>query len=229
VIRFAVGSPNGPRGSIWRLWAKRNDVYIAARDLGRDFKASLHEFGGWREGLTAEHAAKWGVPGGQDRAVKLWQRHSEFAPGMTLAFRISVPWSEVTPAPPLADEKRPIVWIPPPPVGAITAFTVLYLAPWVPVTGWPGQRSMGTQLVGQVPLANGETVWVVVREEPLQPRMQAELDKAKRAGLEAMRLVAAAKGRPVVAERMLVSGDADEGTRSYLDVSLFSSEATPES
>jgi hypothetical protein len=44
-VRWAVGTPTGPRGSIWRLWVNGNDVYIAARIVAADINASLHASG----------------------------------------------------------------------------------------------------------------------------------------------------------------------------------------
>ena len=29
------------------------------------------------------------------------------------------------------------------------------------VSGWPGKRSVGTSLIGSIPLENGETIWAV--------------------------------------------------------------------
>jgi hypothetical protein len=36
VARFAVGSVDGPRSAVWRLWTRKgnSDVYVAARILG---------------------------------------------------------------------------------------------------------------------------------------------------------------------------------------------------
>jgi hypothetical protein len=56
VLRFAVGSPLGPRSRTWRLWVRKrkNDVYIASRRLAGSVKVSLHEPGPSRFALTRE-------------------------------------------------------------------------------------------------------------------------------------------------------------------------------
>ena len=50
VVRFAVGGPNRPWSTVWRLWTGKgtSDVYISARTLGGALKVSLHESGTWR-------------------------------------------------------------------------------------------------------------------------------------------------------------------------------------
>jgi hypothetical protein len=57
VARFGVGSADGPRSAVWRLWTGKgtSDVYVAARTLGGNLKVSLHESGVWRYAFTKEY------------------------------------------------------------------------------------------------------------------------------------------------------------------------------
>jgi hypothetical protein len=50
-IRFAVGAPNAPQSTIWRVWATRNtcDVYLGPRPALKQMKTSLHESGDYRQ------------------------------------------------------------------------------------------------------------------------------------------------------------------------------------
>jgi hypothetical protein len=48
-VRFAVGKPEGPRSTVWRLWTHKNEVYISAWSLASDVKISLHSSGDARE------------------------------------------------------------------------------------------------------------------------------------------------------------------------------------
>src|SRR6266508_4520912 len=57
-VRFAVGSPSGPRASVWRLWTQRSDVYMAVRSIGGIQKVSLHEDGNCFLAFTREHVAQ---------------------------------------------------------------------------------------------------------------------------------------------------------------------------
>lgn len=84
----------------------------------------------------------------------------ELAPGLTLAFRIVTPANALT-SPRPDTEAKGIVWIPNAPDGKATEADVILTAPGVQTSGWPGKRSMGTSLIGSLPLRNGMTAWVV--------------------------------------------------------------------
>ncbi len=72
VVRFAVvDSQTGRHSGVWRLWALKNDVYLAASPLGGVLKVSLHQ-GSWRVAYTAEHWVSGEVPRnapGPDRTI----------------------------------------------------------------------------------------------------------------------------------------------------------------
>ena len=77
-VRFAVGKPQGPRGNVWRLWTRKNDVYISAWALTSVQKISLHESGVWRHAFTAEHFSK-GSPFVSGKTVYTFVEGSEAA------------------------------------------------------------------------------------------------------------------------------------------------------
>jgi hypothetical protein len=55
-IRWAVGSIDGPRGATWRLWGnKKGDVYVAARSIAGQAKASFHRDRKCHLGCTGEY------------------------------------------------------------------------------------------------------------------------------------------------------------------------------
>lgn len=168
VVRFGVGSPTGLRSSIWRLWIEpaKGDIYIAARPIGDEFKASLHQSGKWRVAYTEKHVAGESpvIDPSRDRAVKKWSRPPEFFPGLTHAFAIIIPCSEVVyPAHGRPTEGQ-VLWRPVPAAGHVTEFDVLVSTPACVVTDWPGKRSMGTHLVGKLQFEAGDTVWIVAHE-----------------------------------------------------------------
>jgi len=58
VIRWAIGSADGPRSSLWRMWGnKKGDIYVAVRSLGAITKASFHRDGSCQVGFTEPYAA----------------------------------------------------------------------------------------------------------------------------------------------------------------------------
>jgi hypothetical protein len=185
-VRFGVGSPTRERSSVWRLWVtpNSNDIYLAPRVSAHEFKASLHQSGVWRIGVTKEHQeSDWSLIGpDQDRAMRKWARPPELIPGLTTAFHVVVPWSEVA----LPSHRRPekrgrVFWAPIPPPGRVAVFSVLISTPSAVVTGWPGKKSMGTSLVGKLGLPNGDTVWVVAfeRHEEAAERSNLEREREK--------------------------------------------------
>jgi hypothetical protein len=55
-LRWAVGTPDGPRSSIWRLWGnKKGDVYFSVRSLGGILKASFHRDRRCQVGFTSNY------------------------------------------------------------------------------------------------------------------------------------------------------------------------------
>ncbi len=57
-------------------------------------------------------------------------------------------------------QDKSVKWTNKAPDGQATEFDII-ITKTKPATGWPGQRSMGTSLVGSLALTSGETVWVV--------------------------------------------------------------------
>jgi hypothetical protein len=184
-VRFAVGRPDGPRSSVWRLWTRGDDIYLSLRDLTKAQKISLHSSGRWRNAWTTEQVAK-GLPfvgPGQDRATDKWDRPPELAPGVTRAFDVVVPASEVT-EPEHYGAKLPagkeIVWVPAAPQGFATYCTVVLTAAETTVSGWPGRNGMGSRLLWKQGLPNGETVWLIAFELPVNEWLEGLVAGFKR-------------------------------------------------
>jgi hypothetical protein len=94
-------------------------------------------------------------------------------------FAIVVPWDEV-----IDREDRDtdgVLWTPQPREGCAVHFDIVYVPPGMQVTSHPGARSMGTELVGEVRLANGERVFVVTHV--------AELNATSRSSIARLRSV----------------------------------------
>lgn len=87
-IRFAVGTLNDIRSSVWRIWSNKNDLYLAARSHAQISKFSFHESGSYRFAVNAKVERENDAG---DRALYKWRRPDEFAPGWTRCFSILVP------------------------------------------------------------------------------------------------------------------------------------------
>lgn len=166
-MRFAVGLANGPRSSIWRLWTSKkpkSDVYLAARPIAGALKASLHQSGVWQVSFTSEYVSTLRSRGSWPRAsrhVDRWRRPTEISRGITLAFRIVIPASELRVNPIQIPDEKPVSWVLSPSSGHATEFDVFFTKPEVSVSDWPGKRRMGTEFISQALLSNGETLWLV--------------------------------------------------------------------
>jgi hypothetical protein len=213
------------------MWTSRTkgDVYVSARALTSVLKVSLHESGDWRHAFTDTRGMAH-VPPGQDRAMSRWHRPPEFAPGVTRAFEIIIPASEVTKPPYLEWDKnfRPeyadkeIVWVPPPPEGYATHFTVVFTSAEATadtLPAWPGRTGTGTRLIAFATLPNSQAVWLVAFEQEFSESNRQHLERNKRLLVEAARQM---KEDPseIPELRAFLYGHDDEGTHWHLDISM---------
>jgi hypothetical protein len=166
-LRFGIHDGAGRRATTWKLWTEtaggKSDVYLTCRSLGGALKTSFHQSGKWHTAFsqsTFENSVKGAIPKFEDRYIEKWPRPPEFASGATDAFRIVIPWSAVT-SPIEGSNTKGVTWIPNAPDDKATEISIQIIKPTMPVSGWPGKRSMGTSLIGSIPLENGEKVWVV--------------------------------------------------------------------
>ncbi len=227
-VRFVVGSPVGARSGIWRVWTnnRRDDLYIAARNLGRTQKVSLHP-GFWYYGFTQDYVQRGAplLPEGRDRKLEVWEKPAEFAEGWLRAFSVIIPASEVdeTPEP---YEGKEVVWYPKPPDGEAAHFTILISKPDAPRgrRGFPSAEGYAgkTELVTRLELSTGETAWVVTHNAPIDNATKQHLDDAReRMKRDASEVIAKeAQKKETFAPRAALYGNDDQGARFFYDLSL---------
>jgi hypothetical protein len=157
VLRFAVGSPVGPQGAVWRLWADQNgNIYVGARSICDKFKASLHASGRWRIGYSEAEMRRLSLPEGADRAVVKWSAPQKVQAGEAqLIFLVFVPASEVVSPPNPTSSDSSIFWHP-----TSTPATRAVFSIWVSGS----DTEMRGTLVGKVSIP-GKTIWCFVRNE----------------------------------------------------------------
>jgi len=74
-LRFQVTAADGRCSDVWRAWSDGNNVYLAPRMKGGEFKISLHESGKWRFAFTKEYAelmGRLGTWGANERHRLFW-------------------------------------------------------------------------------------------------------------------------------------------------------------
>lgn len=217
-VRFAVGTPEGPQSAIWRLWVPhgKSDVYLAARSLAGSLKVSLHVSGQWQHSFTSPGiAARFNKP---TRHIERWTRPPGLGPGVTLAYRIIVPWSSATLRRADGKDMPETVWVPQPPEGHLVEFQIWFTGPSARVSTWPGQRSRGTVLVSKVPLANAESVWVTALTEPAPDSFLKEI--AQWQTWWKMQEVVKRNNSLQSDIRTLLFGNDQDGSRFYADIVL---------
>ena len=162
---------------MYHVWNTGDDVHVANRHVAWALKVSLHKSGVWRHAFTEKYAADADsfVKAGADRLLTKWGRPEEMTPGLTKAFTIIVPASEVTVPVGEDDRDQQIAWWPPGAHGTATHFTVLFAASDPEQPGWVGQDTMGTDLVLRAELPRGETLWVVEHIEPMSQQQTERL------------------------------------------------------
>lgn len=184
-------------------------------------KVSLHEPGPARFALTNEWVRRKGfhAPEGMDRRLAVeWKRPRPQPPRqIARPFSIIVPFDEVLDRG--VTESGSVALVPSPPEGTCVHFDVVYIPAGAAVTGHPGARSMGTGLVGDVLLENGERVFVTWLIRPMDEALRRHIGK-----LQAARILDA-DGNSIKKTGMLAFGtepnpDADDGTYvgKFLDV-----------
>ena len=164
-IRFGVRAVSGHRAATWRAWVeesknKKPEFYFVCREMKGQFKLSLHASGMWHvafsEQFLNENFPSENKP--SSRFLKTWHRKTENI-GVTLAFRVIVPWFSHKVKVISTDEH--IVWVAPAPEGQSVVFYIVLTTPETVVLDWSVKESMGTMLVGSVRAQSGETLLVV--------------------------------------------------------------------
>lgn len=115
-IRWAVGSPDGPRSQSWLLKGSRSDddVYLGPRWDTGVIKLSLHRIGRWRMSWTDEYADSVGLPADTDRVLGRWELPADIRPGWRHAVTVLVTRESM--AQHTTPERRPgkVAFFPPP-------------------------------------------------------------------------------------------------------------------
>ena len=184
-IRFAAGSPQGPRSRTWGVVVDRKgEIYVFQRRFARFCKLSLHQTGalehetGTRQfsfvnNQTAALAA-------QHYNISMASRHTvqlgpapELSPGRRLLAQIVVPGSELIRQP--YHGKKLIQWVAPPDEASAVEFA--FLATDSP-TEDPSAGVERARVLLSYP-ARDWTFWLIARAERMPDRFRKEVQRLK--------------------------------------------------
>jgi hypothetical protein len=163
ILRFQVSAADGRCSDVWRVWNIKNDVYLAPRSKGGEFKISLHQSGVWRLAFTGEYTNLMRKLGTwtSDRKVESLNRPPEHAKGFTRAIRLYFPDSELRVPP--QQPSGPVARIPGPSKDGVRIADFVLTSPKSRFTQSdpPLSGSLGAKPLARWMLPNDETLWVV--------------------------------------------------------------------
>jgi len=141
-LRFAVGTPDGPRSSTWRVWVGDDgSAFVSTRTLGGNLRVSLHASGRWRIAFADPSTPpRIGGPAGH-RAFDTFRPGPEIKPGVRHGVMVVIPWLAVGLPPGATPDARGIYWLPPPAEGQVTCVPVFLTAPDTVVDGAVASRT----------------------------------------------------------------------------------------
>ena len=159
VVRLSVLDGDVALSSIWRIWRRKRDIYVAIRSITSRFKTSLHASGIFRHAFASTEARCFRAPG-LDRAVAKWTRAPDQVPGGTLLFQIIIPGlgleGRVLNRPP----PRDLVSLDRPAPDQSLYVSVVETSPGT-VTSGPRMANQPTRILATWQTDEGGVVWVV--------------------------------------------------------------------
>jgi hypothetical protein len=172
-LRWAVGTPDGPRSSIWRLWGnKKGDVYLSVRSLGGILKASFHRDRRCQVGFTSNYTEtaiqRFGA------RSRHWERWVLPEAPTVRAVQIVVPANELVPFG--ANDASQMKWLPPPAAGAASVVSVFIAEP-PSAADWPGPES-GGQMLGFV-VRKTRATWAAYSSHVLDATTKQHIEEAR--------------------------------------------------
>ncbi len=126
ILRWAVGTPDGLRSSVWRIWGNvKGDVYVAVRSLGGITKVSFHRDGKCQVGFTSEYA-----PTAASRfqtQTRHWETWRLPTQPVARVLRILIPGAELRRF--AGHDTGTVVWLPSPAPGLVSTISVMLAPP----------------------------------------------------------------------------------------------------
>lgn len=212
-IRFGIKDVNDNQSGVYRVWTSKSDVYLAVRVLGGDIKVSLHESKECQFSFTSNFIKGLDIPN-KSRHIEKWERKPNIGQGITLAFRIVIPQSELRER--IVDQSK-VKWIENSEESTCLEVALIFTEKGINVSGWPGKKSMGTQLLKSYKLPNGETLWLVYYKTIIDDKLKEQLNEYRKVVRDKL-LVKRVDSTNI---RGFLFGDESDDSRKFIDIALW--------
>lgn len=126
-FRVAVGTPDGPRSTVWKFVVAGSDIYIITRMFGSDAKVSLHASGECQWSGTETWVRKEPERRNAERHITTWTMPRPVGREAAHVFWVRIPGTELRTIPP-GEDLSSVKWLPAPPVGTAVSLNC-YLTP----------------------------------------------------------------------------------------------------
>lgn len=178
-LRVAIGTPEALQSSIWRFWTQKNEVYIAARELARLLKLSLHSSGIWRLAYVSVNKINDQLIEDNDpRVMSRWKKPNEFKPGWTQCLDVIIPTVSLRKHFSLDKVDNPkgnIHWIAKLSNGYKQQITLLFADSSSRCLEEVTQD--GDQVLGRFDLEDGRVAWIITRQSKMTEVEQEYVEK----------------------------------------------------
>ena len=224
-FRFGVCDTVGRQSSVFRVWRgkKTSDIYVAVRSVAGIIKASLHQSGLWQVSFTSQYFhrndTKPFLDG--DRHFSMCPRPGEVMLGVTRAFTIYFPTSELGIAHSVSDKKA-VYWLSAAEKDSWIAAELMLTSPNAPKTSWRSEDGAELPVIDHMTLPNGENLWLVCRVVPENVSILSKLTEIRIQIREdrSLSLKDADWDPHLSKERIVLMGKTGDGTNFFVDASL---------
>jgi hypothetical protein len=224
VIRIGVGSREGPKSSVWRIWAGKgkSDVYVAVRSYTGIFKVSLHESGECSVSLTSQVAeqnpsALTGLGG--SRHFEKWLRKTHSGSQLSIPFRLVFPGSELREVSTADDQDPAVQWVEPPAHDHSVDMAAVFTGQCYSEGQWP-LREQGARLLVTFRLPSGEAFWLLYLTCPTFDFVAEDIRRTRKDMREPGTVAIGELDVNSPTARLIVPGVDPRGVRLFVDAAM---------
>lgn len=122
-LRFCVGELGDVHSAAWKVWVRKDDIYLHSTGMGSDLKVSIHASGQCQLSGTSAFVLAAGIPN-RVRHGAVWQRPPFDSSGRCRVLQVILPRSEMTRRT-AKRFARNLALLPLPPLGYATAIDLV--------------------------------------------------------------------------------------------------------